>query len=152
MSMAAGIRIRWSEVFKSLRAICGTIIPTKRTGPQYPVTGAERITAPASAESRARVRVGGLRDGDEEDGEGRRDPGEHAHAPLGPPRIDPVGHRLSPSASWSSARPRCGADRYAKRERSGRKTGGGATLCPVPACNDYDLFLSNRKVAHSFVE
>ena len=34
--------------------MCGTIIPANSTGPQYAVTGAARITAPASADSRAR--------------------------------------------------------------------------------------------------
>ena len=65
---------------------------------------------------RVRVRVRGLRDGDHEEREGDRDRGECVHALPDPPRINPVGHQLSRSASRTSARPRSGTSRYADRE------------------------------------
>ena len=39
----AGIRILWSAVLNSIRAMCGTIIPTKPIGPQNAVIEPARI-------------------------------------------------------------------------------------------------------------
>ena len=88
-----------------------------------------------------RVRVGGLREEDDEEREGDRDPGERAHALPESSRIDPLPHRLSRSDWWTSAVARRGTDRSAGRQRTGPKNGGQGAFRrgPCPAAGSDDL-------------
>ena len=62
----------------------------------------------------ARVRVGCLRDRDDEEREGDGDSGERVRAPPDPSKITPIDHRLSLAASRTSPRPQCEANRHAE--------------------------------------
>ena len=45
----AGINVRWSDVFRTLRAKCGTAMPRKAIGPQ------KAVVTPASSEALDRI-------------------------------------------------------------------------------------------------